>query len=79
MNFLIMQNVARVRNTEDRLYQFDLKGSTIDRYVIQDTNEELRILGMYEDDLNIISRKNMITEELDFSLMKHNRKTQNKD
>ena len=73
MNFLIMQNVARVRNTEDRLYQFDLKGSTIDRYVIQDTSEELRLLGMYEDDLHMISRKNMITEELDFSLMKQNR------
>lgn len=40
MSFIIMQNVAMVRNTEERFYEFDLKGSSIDRYVSQESIDD---------------------------------------
>ena len=41
MDFLIMQNVAQLKNSEEKLFEFDLKGSSIDRYVSIDQEIEL--------------------------------------
>lgn len=52
MNFVIMQNVAMVKNTEERFYEFDLKGSSIDRYVSQESSASLKDLDqVFRDQL----------------------------
>lgn len=63
INFLIMQNVARVRNTEEKLYEFDLKGSSIDRYVTHESTENPKLV------LNVMDEN--LFHGLDFSQERH--------